>query len=31
LFGPQPRPSFISMVMARLTTSREAKSFADGA
>ena len=29
--GPQPRPSRISMVMDRDTTSRDAKSFADGA
>ena len=31
LFGPTPRPSLISMVIARLTTSRLAKSLAVGA
>jgi hypothetical protein len=31
LFGPQPRPSLISVVMARDTTSREARSLAFGA
>ena len=29
--GPQPRPSRISMVMARDTTSRDARSLAEGA
>ncbi len=29
--GPQPRPSRISIVIARETTSRDARSFADGA
>ena len=31
LFGPQPRPSLISVTMARDTTSREARSLALGA
>ena len=31
MFGPTPRPSLISIVMARLTTSRDAKSLAEGA
>jgi hypothetical protein len=31
LVGPQPRPSLISVAMARETTSREARSLAFGA